>query len=120
MPKLGLKWIPTRQPIALECFEGRGVEVPPAARRHVLVTVMSWEPAEKGAVVEGVAYGGKNVEFERFIGLPRRSKLPLEIAMSGRAPLKRMHDNGWRIRDPYEVSKDPSLYRDNLANSLGE
>lgn len=59
---------------------------------------------------ENFLWGSPRIhEFERFIGLPRPSKLPLGIAMSGRAPLKGMRDNVWRIRDPYEVSKDPLL-----------
>ena len=45
IPTAGLEWIPTRQPIVIDCFE-RGA-VPQAARRRVLTTVASWEPAKK-------------------------------------------------------------------------
>lgn len=111
-------WIPTRQPIVLDCFE-RGM-VPVEARRRLLTTVASWEPAEEGPTVRGVKYRGKSAEFERFMDLPSRSPLPLELAMSGRAPVERFRAMGWRMVEAYSVSSDPWIYRDYLAGSLGE
>lgn len=120
IPRMLVDWIPTRQPIVNECFAGAGVEVPPAARRRTLTTVMSWEPAEKGPVIEGVAYTGKSTEFMRFLELPGRSPIPIEIAISGRPPHERLRAAGWRLIDAYGVSRDPWIYRDYLANSIGE
>jgi hypothetical protein len=111
-------WVPTRQPVVLGCFDPH--RVPVAARRRVLTTVASWEPTEQGPVVGGVAYKGKSAEFERFIDLPGRSPLPLEVALSGPAPYDRLRAHGWAVRDGYEVSADPWTYRDYLAGSLGE
>lgn len=111
-------WIPTRQPVVLDCFAE--VSVPLEIRRPVLTTVASWEPSEKGPVVNGVAYRGKSTEFERFIDLPERSALPIELAMSGRAPSDRLRAHGWQMTDGYAVSSDPWVYRDYLANSFGE
>jgi hypothetical protein len=71
-------------------------------------------------VVDGVAYKGKSFELERFLDLPALSALPIELAMSGRAPVDRLRAHGWRLVDAYGVSKDPWVYRDYLANSLGE
>jgi hypothetical protein len=118
IPTALFDWIPTRQPIVLDCFEKAAVPV--GLRRRVLTTVASWEPSEKGPLVDGVAYGGKGVEFERFIDLPRRSALPLELAMAGRAPTDRLRGLGWKMTDGYGVSRDPWVYRDYLASSLGE
>jgi len=118
MPTGLFDWIPTRQPVVLFCWEGAAV--PLSARRPVLTTVASWEPTEKGPTVEGVAYRGKSAEFERFIDLPRQSRLSLEVALSGPAPYDRLRTSGWSIRDGYEVSADPWTYRDYLARSLGE
>jgi hypothetical protein len=111
-------WVPTRQPIVLDCFVP--ASVPVAARRPVLTTVASWEPTEKGPVIDGVAYRGKSAEFERFLDLPARSALPLEVALSGPAPVDRLRARGWRIRAGQEVSGDPWTYRDYLAGSTGE
>ena len=118
IPRNLFDWVPTRQPIVLDCFEPHQVPVP--ARRQVLTTVASWEPTESGPVVEGRAYTGKSTEFERFITLPGRSALPLELAMSGKFPRDRLEQQGWQVIDAYTISRDPWVYRDYLARSFGE
>jgi hypothetical protein len=112
------RWLPTRQPVVLDCF--RGAAVPVGQRRRVLTTVASWEPAEQGPVVAGTSYAGKSREWERFLDLPSRSVLPLEIAMSGPAPHEGLSAHGWRLRDGFEVSSGAATYRSYLAHSLGE
>jgi hypothetical protein len=118
VPLCGLEWTPTRQPVVLDCFSDSAVPV--AQRRPMLTTVASWEPAEKGPVVDGIAYYGKSREFEKFIELPSRSPLPLEVALSGPAPVERLRAAGWQIVEGYAVSRDPWIYRDYLANSFAE
>jgi hypothetical protein len=120
IPQALFDWIPTRQPIVNECFSGAGIEVPLPERRQVLTTVMSWEPAESGPVVEGVAYAGKSKEFVRFLDLPARAALPLEIAISGKAPREELRAHGWRLIEAPEVSGDPWTYRGYLARSFAE
>jgi hypothetical protein len=111
-------WLPTRQPVVLECFEQAAL--PLAARRRVLTTVASWEPTESGPVIHGVTYRGKSTEFERFIDLPAHSVLPLELALSGTVPIDRLQTHGWKVREAYAISHDPWVYRDYLAQSLAE
>jgi hypothetical protein len=111
-------WIPTRQPIVVDSFLDQAVPV--ASRRRVLTTVASWEPTERGPVIDGVRYAGKSVEFERVIGLPARSEIPLELALSGPAPVERLRAHGWQVVDGQQLSRDPWTYRDYLASSLGE
>jgi len=118
VPTGPFKWLPTRQPVVLDRFATAARPV--ADRRRVLTTVASWEPAEKGPVVDGVSYAGKSREWERFIGLPARSALPLEVAMSGPAPVDRLRAAGWQVRAAHEVSQDPETYRAYLADSAGE
>jgi hypothetical protein len=118
VPTALFEWIPTRQPIVLDRLEPESVPV--AARRRVLTTVASWEPSEAETIVGGVAYTGKSREFARFLDLPARSRLPFELALSGRIPAEQLRAHGWRLVDSYGVSKDPWIYRDYLANSLGE
>lgn len=118
IPTALFDWIPTRQPVVLDCF--RTFIIPVDVRRRLLTTVASWEPNEKGPLVDGIRYYGKSTEFERYMGLPGVSRLPIELAISGKAPLDRLRQNGWRTIDAYEISYDPWAYRDYLANSLGE
>ncbi len=125
-----IHWKPTRQPIVLDRFEAH--RVPIDQRRKALVTVASWEPAQKGPMVRGVQYWGKSVEFQKFMELPGRLnevlgarfdavKLPeLELAMSGRAPVEQLRGLGWQMVDPTRVSGTPEDYRSYLAGAMGE
>lgn len=118
VPSDVFSWIPTRQPIVLESWRAAGL--PLESRRGVLTTIASWEPSERGPVIDGVAYRGKSREFERFIDLPGRSPLPLELALSGPAPSARLRERGWRLTEASAVSGDPRTYRSYLASSWGE
>ena len=118
IPRGLFDWIPTRQPIVIDAFEPH--RVPVGQRRKALTTVASWKPTEDGPVVAGRPYSGKSVEFERFVDLPRRSRLPLELALSGAYPSDLLVSHGWRLRDAYPVSRDPATYCRYLADSLGE
>lgn len=118
VPTGPIHWIPTRQPVVLDCFTPHVRPVP--QRRPVLTTVASWEPTEKGPQHEGVSYGGKSVEFQRFIDLPAQCSLPIEVAISGPAPRTLLQSKGWQLREGYDVSKDPWIYRDYLAESFAE
>ena len=118
IPRGLFDWTPTRQPIVLDCFAAH--EHPIDQRRRVWTTIASWEPTEKGPVVEGRTYGGKGVEFLRFVDLPARSALPFELALSGRFPADQLRQHGWGVLDAYGVSHNPWVYRDYLATSFGE
>lgn len=118
VPTALFDWIPTRQPIVLDCFEGAAR--PLAERRHVLTTVASWEPHSRPLVVEGVRYSGKSAEFERFLSVPARAALPIEVALSGPAPRDHLRAHGFELIDPAGVSGDGWVYRDYLANSFAE
>jgi hypothetical protein len=70
--------------------------------------------------VGGATYVGKSREFGRFMALPERSPLPLEVALSGPVPTEEFRAHGWGLVDPQPLSADPWRYRDYLATSLGE
>ncbi|MFD2093547.1 hypothetical protein [Blastococcus deserti] len=117
LPSAGVSWIPTRQPIVggrLRDVAGR------AATRPVATTVASWEPHEGGPRFAGRRYHGKSVEFESFIGLPERSPLPLELALSGLPPVETLRARGWLVRDAGAVSSTPHEYARYLATSFAE
>ncbi len=111
-------WMPTRQPVVMDCF--RDKHVPLKERRRVFTTVASWEPKEEGPVIDGKKYTGKSTEFLKFIHAPEKSSAAFEIALSGPAPYDTLKKNGWHIVDGYSVSKDPWIYRDYLAHSFAE
>jgi hypothetical protein len=114
IPTAGLAWHPTRQPIVLANWPVR--RTPAGA----FTTVMSWTIAPAPPVLAGRAYGGKEVELERLMGLPARTPETLELAISGAAPRDRLRAAGWRVRDGHEVSTTLNAYREYLATSRGE
>jgi len=83
-------------------------------------TVMSWKIEPTPPSLGGRVYGGKDVEFERFMDLPSRTPETLEVALSGAAPRERIVAGGWRLRDARGVSATMAAYRDYLLASRGE
>jgi hypothetical protein len=114
IPTCGLTWHPTRQPIVLDDWPVRPAPDGP------FTTVMSWKIEPTPPSIGGRVYGGKDVEFERFLELPRRTPETLEVALSGAAPRDRIAAAGWRLRDAHEVSATMEAYRDYLLASRGE
>jgi hypothetical protein len=114
VPTAGLTWLPTRQPVVLENWP---VTEGPAER---FTTVLSWSINPTPPVVGGRVYGGKDVEFERFLHLPRRTDERLEAAISGAAPRERLVAAGWQVVDARAVSATLDDYRAYLRGSRGE
>jgi hypothetical protein len=116
VPSQLFNWRPTRQPTVLDCW---GPALPPA--RNVFTTVLSWQPVEKGPVVNGIKYGGKNIEFEKFIDLPQRTSAVLELALGGgKPPREKLAEKGWRLVDGYAMSSTPWKYREYIQESMAE
>jgi hypothetical protein len=115
IPTAGLHWHPTRHPIVLDDWT---VVAPPADGAYT--TVMSWKIDVTPPVLGGRVYGGKDVELEKLMELPRRTTARLEIALSGAAPWDELAARGWVLRDAREVSANPEVYRAYLAGSRGE
>jgi hypothetical protein len=65
-------------------------------------------------------YGGKDVEFERFLDLPSRTPERLEVAIAGAAPRDRICAAGWEVTDAQAVSRTLDDYRGYIAASRGE
>ncbi len=114
VPTAGLSWLPTRQPVVLANWP---VIAGPAER---FTTVLSWSINPTPPDVGGQIYGGKDVEFERFLDLPRRTPERLEAAISGAAPRERLAAAGWEIVDARLVSATLDDYRRYLQGSRGE
>ena len=114
VPTAGLSWLPTRQPVVLANWP---LIAGPAER---FTTVLSWSINPTPPAVGGQSYGGKDIEFERFLDLPRRTPERLEAAISGAAPRGRLAAAGWEIVDARLVSTTLDDYRRYLQGSRGE
>ncbi len=115
IPDCGLRWQTTRQPMVMKDW--------PMAYRpdaEFFTTVMSWKTDVAPPIIGGVSYGGKNVEFMRFVDLPRLTTARLEIAVGGEPPREELRAGGWRVVDAAERSLTVEAYADYLRGSRGE
>jgi hypothetical protein len=114
VPSVGIAWKPTRQPILLDAW--------PAAPNPsgAFTTVMSWKIEPAAPIVGGTVYGGKDVELERFMDLPRHTPERLELAITGVAPRDRLAAAGWHVVDGASVSRTMDDYRRYVHGSAGE
>ena len=108
--------LPTRQPVVLELWEGRG------GAREAYTTVANWRqrrPLDYG----GQTYAwSKHFEFLKLVDLPSRVAPPLELALA-RCPeedRRMLAAHGWRVRDALALSGDLDTYRDYVTGSRGE
>jgi hypothetical protein len=115
IPSCGLTWLPTRQPIVIDDWPFTYL---PSARTYT--TVMSWKTDVTLPNLDGVTYGGKDVEFAKFLDLPAHVNVPLQVALSGAAPRDELRRHGWQIVNAYEKSCTPDAYRDYLRASRAE
>jgi hypothetical protein len=114
IPTCGLTWHPTRQPIVLANWR-----VNPAPD-GAFTTVMSWKIEPTPPLLGGRTFGGKDVEFARFLALPAGTPETLEVALSGEAPRERIAAAGWRVIDARTVSETMEAYRTYILGSRGE
>jgi hypothetical protein len=81
---------------------------------------MNWRSYEAHEY-RGLTYGQKDVSFWPFLDLPRRSRVRLELAVSGHeVPRARLQRHGWRLREAHEVTATFERFRSYLGASRGE
>lgn len=114
-PTLGLRWRHLFHPVDTERIAA--VAPRPGAP---FTTVMNWT-SHKPVHYGGRSYGMKDVEFERFLGLPGRSGATLEVAVEGNQVSRdRLEANGWRVRRAVEVTATVDSYLHYIRGSAGE
>lgn len=114
VPTGELNWIRTLPPIALDHWP----VAEPAPEEAPFTTVMQWH-SYKSLEYEGVSYGNKNITFPPFFDLPRQTKAPLLLAMTGR-PEQDIEALGWQLVDGHIPSATPASYQQFIQQSRGE
>jgi hypothetical protein len=121
-PDCGLTWIPIRPPVSLDFWHGV-----PAAADAPFTTVSSWWGHEW--VVDGgeIIDNNKRAAFLRFAELPRRTRVPLELALmldreseSDDADREFLIERGWGVRHSSEAAGTPQTYQKYIQRSRGE
>jgi GT2 family glycosyltransferase len=108
---------PTRQPVVIDLWSGRGGEL------RDFTTVGNWRQPWRDVTFEGERYSwSKHYEFLKFIDLPARTPQPFELALSSYEPEDRelLEGHGWAVRHALDISTEPDPYRDYIAGSRGE
>jgi hypothetical protein len=118
VPETGHDWHPTRQPIVLAEWQ------PSRLGRNVFTTVMNWT-SYKPITFNGRTYGQKDIEFQRFIDLPKLvAPTKMELAVNAgkvrRTPHDLLRHKGWHIVDPAQVCSDLDQYRAYVETSFAE
>jgi hypothetical protein len=113
-PTAARAWKHMLPPVATQQFA-----TAPAGAGAKVTTVMAWK-AHHEVEYNGRLYGQKDAEFERFLELPRRVGVPLEVAIGGAAPRERLSAHGWSVRDGHLVTATYQSYWQYVRASLAE
>ena len=113
-PTAGLQWRPIYNPVCTDLYEYQSPS--PNGR---FTTVMHWK-AHGPFEFDGRQYWQKDVEFEKFLALPARTRAALEVAVGGSYPTERLTAAGWSVRSAREVASSYASYGDYIRASLGE
>jgi hypothetical protein len=114
-PTAGRRWWPIFDPVVTDLFP-----VLPKPPRAPFTTVMNWQ-SHQPVRFGGVEYGYKEREFPKFVDLPARTRVALELAVAGkRAPTEQLRAAGWRVRDAHQVTVSFDAYQAYIAASRGE
>jgi hypothetical protein len=116
VPVEGFKWLPTRQPVAMDLWE------PSASAGNSYSTITTWHNKGKDITYRGETYyWTKDREFLKFLDLPRRTPARFELAVQAPEDARQLlRSHGWHQVNCLEISKDPACYRDYICRSRGE
>ena len=111
-------WETTRPPVYTEWW---ATDQPPADDSS-LTSVANWRHQGKDVVWNGETWRwSKHYEFLKFIGLPQRAALPMELSVGAisREDRESLLNNGWRVQ-PSSRLEVPEVYRQYVRESRGE
>jgi hypothetical protein len=114
-PSAGRDWLPLGTPVLTDVMTPMN-----DSPNTPFTTVMNWQ-SHRTLEFDGMSYGQKAVEFERFLDLPGRTRASLEVAVSGKGvPVGRLERSGWRVRSANRLTRSVDAYWDYIRGSRGE
>ena len=144
IPTIGFNWQTTRMPIVRELWNFPPASLKPS-KPAPWTTVMSWNAFKGKLIYQGVEYKSKGAEFEKFISLPKKVKVPFFIAVGGittsfkwfekhdwqavsrflsemarRQKFKQLTNYGWQVAEAPSLTLTTQQYCNLIANSQGE
>ena len=116
VPLEKFRWLPTRQPVALELWNGQPLG------GDSFTTITTWQ--NKGKNIEWqnqTWYWTKDREFEKFLDVPKRRSVKFELAATVNDDVKSLlNSHGWRQISSIEISRDTERYCAYIRQSRGE
>jgi hypothetical protein len=114
-PTAGISWRPLPHPVVTDLFTVQPL-IPDAAA----TTVMNWQ-SHAPLNYQGCTYGQKDLEFPKFLDLPRLTKVPVEIAVSGKAaPTAMLQERGWRVVSGHQTTISFDSFAEYIHRSFAE
>ncbi len=113
IPTLGREWIAILPPVCLSEWPAA-----PAGDPAYFTSIMQWRSYDE-VTYEGTIYGNKNLEFPKFIDLPKRTSQPLRMAVTG-VPPNELSEHGWDVVTGWKAVWSPEQYRDFVNESRAE
>jgi len=116
VPVEKFQWLPTRQPVAMELWNGS------VTGGSTYNTITTWHNKGKDIEWRGSTwYWTKDREFTKFIDLPTRRPLQMELAATVGEDVKQLlKKHGWRQTDSIAISRDSDVYGDYIQRARGE
>jgi hypothetical protein len=111
---------PTRQPVVRDWWPVREA---PASTPVRFTTVASWQQSGKDIEWQGQVFAwSKHRQFLRFVDLPRRTGVALELMLTRADEPTRvmLAEHGWRVGDAVGLSRDILPYRSYVLASDAE
>jgi hypothetical protein len=111
-----MTWLPTRQPVVVDLWRHA---LPPGTR---YTTITTWHNEGKDVTYRGQTYSWtKDRAFQKVLDLPRRARVPFELATTVDDAVKRsLTALGWYVRESLSLSSELDQYRSYLQQSRGE
>lgn len=121
IPVINYKWHPTRQPVCLDLWQNAVIE--PV---YDYTSIMNWSGRKK-LKYKDEEWGQKDVEFEKFIEVPRKyPKSKFEVVINPPVNPDCQFDSteienyGWEVLNPHTTVQGPFNYKEFILKSSGE
>ena len=119
IPRLDFDWQPTRCIATLPPWSKIREQGPPPGAPFT--TVMTWDYFRGKLIYQGQQYHGKPPEYDRFHDLPKRTNVPVALAIAGhKTPHEQIKQDGWRTIDAQTATITPESYIKFIGDSFGE
>ena len=119
IPTNGIRWLPTRQPVVPEHWPLAGGGEPGR-----FTTVASWRGPFGPIECRGRTLGSKVRQFRKYVTLPPRLDVRMELALDihplDHRDREELVRNGWNLVDSRTVASDPAAFRRYVQGSGAE